>query len=91
MIAQPYPLWAVFENLSSRPDGGLIIPASCLVIGWDESGTSPPVWRPVMIDLVGRDGAAVVVPEQDERLIHYFTSYDEAIALRTYLTRGGAD
>jgi len=61
------------------------------VIGWYEPGTSPPVWRPVMIDLADRDPTGAVIGVQDERLVHYFTDYDEAVGLRTYLTHGGSE
>ena len=89
MIPQHYPLWAVFESLAQHE--GLVIPAFCLVIGWYAPGTSPPVWRPVMIDLADRDPTGSVIGVQDERLVHYFTDYDEAVGLRKYLTRGGSE
>jgi hypothetical protein len=89
VIPQRYPLWAVFESLAQHE--GLVIPAFCLVIGWHEPKIDPVVWRPVMIDLADRDPTGTVVGVQDERLIHYFTDYDEAVGLREILTRGGGE
>jgi len=44
-----------------------------------------------MIDLADRDPTGAVIGVQDERLVHYFTDYDEAVGLRKYLTHGGSE
>jgi hypothetical protein len=84
-IPQPYPMWAVIEDIH-----GEAFPGWCLVIGWAPDPDQPGTYAAVLADCAGLGATAGALSGDDRLLVHLFPDRQEAGELRSRLANGAA-
>ncbi|WP_345608968.1 hypothetical protein [Pseudonocardia adelaidensis] len=85
-VPQPYPMWAVIEDIH-----GEAFPGWCLVIGWASDPDQPGTYKAVLADCAGIGVTAGVASGDDRLLVHLFTDREDAGELRSHLASGVAN